>query len=170
MAKRGFIERIIGVGERERERRKRTLKQLVSWTFVGMVVLFVVLLLGQFVSRTMLSHPVSGEIDNPNLLVRKGERIQINVLNGSGRKGVAQKFTDFLRARKFDVVHSDNYTDTNVEHTMIIDRMRDTASAKKIAYALGIEEKFVRTEVDTEEYVQADIVIGKDFPMLKPMK
>ncbi len=170
MARRNLLDRLVGVGEREREKRKRTAVHLVSWLFVGMVVLFVLLLLGQFVSRTMLSHPISGEMDKAAMEVHKGERIQINVLNGSGRKGIAQKFTDFLRARKFDVVHSDNFTDTNVEHTYIVDRMHDSASARKIAYALGVEDKFVRTEVDTEEYVQADIVIGKDYPLLKPMK
>src|SRR5207253_4168578 len=142
----------------------------ISWIFVGVVVLFVVLLLGQFVSRTMLSHPVSGEMDRADMLVRKGERIQINVLNGSGRSRVAQRFTDYLRARKFDVVHMDNWTDTNVAKTFIIDRMADTNSAKKIAYALGIDEKLIHTQVDTEEYVQADVIIGKDFPVLNPMK
>ena len=145
-------------------------QQIISWGFVGIVVLFVVLLLGQFVNRNLLTHPVSGELDRPDLLVRKGERIQINVLNGSGRSHIAGRFTDFLRARKFDVVHMDNYKDTNVERTFIIDRLADTNSAKKIAYALGIEEKLIRTEVDTEEYVQADVIIGKDFLALKPMK
>ena len=119
------------------ERRKRTALDIASWTFVGVVVVLVLLLLGQFVSRTMLSHPVSGELEAGNMSVRRGERIQINVLNGSGRSRVAQRFTDYLRARKFDVVHMDNWTDTGVVHTFIIDRMNDKVSARKIAYAIG---------------------------------
>jgi hypothetical protein len=170
LAKRRLIDRILGSGERQRERRRRAALSAASWTFVGTVVLLVLLLLGQFVSRTMLSHPVSGELNRPDMLVRKGERIQINVLNGSGRSHVAQRFTDYLRARKFDVVHMDNYKDTNVARTFIIDRLGDTNSARKIAYALGVDEKLVRTEVDTEEYVEADLVIGKDFLAMKPMK
>jgi len=137
---------------------------------VALVVLLVVLLISQFVTRTVLTHPVSGELDRPDLLVRKGERIQVNVLNGSGRSRIAMRFTDFLRARKFDVVHTDNYTDTNVNRTFIIDRVGDSASSKKLAYALGIEESLIHREIDTEEYVKADIVIGKDFQQLKPMK
>ena len=137
---------------------------------MALVVLLVVLLIGQFVTRTVLTHPVSGEIDRPDMLVRKGERIQVNVLNGSGRSRIAMRFTDFLRARKFDVVHIDNYKDTNVNKTFIIDRVGDSASSKKLAYALGIEESLIQRDIDTEEYVKADIVIGKDFSQLKPMK
>ena len=104
------------------------------------------------------------------MLVRKGERIQVNVLNGSGRSHVALRFTDYLRARKFDVVHIDNYQDTNVLRSFLVDRVGDSLSAQKLAYALGIEDSLIRRDVDTEEYVKADVVIGKDFPQLKPMK
>jgi len=169
LAKRRFLDRLIGATERERQRRKRFATQFISWTFVALVVLLVVLLIGQFVTRAVLTHPVSGEIDRPDLLVRKGERIQVNVLNGSGQR-VAMRFTDFLRARKFDVVHIDNYGDTNVTRTFIIDRVGDSASSRKIAYALGVEESLIRRDIDTEEYVKADVVIGKDFLQLKPMK
>ncbi len=137
---------------------------------VAIVVLFVGLLAWQFVDRTILTHPISGEINRPDMLVRKGERIQINVLNGSGKMRLAQTFTDFLRARKFDVVQMDNYKDSTVPRTFIIDRVGDSISARKIAYALGVSDSMIRREIDTEEYVKADIVIGRDYPSLNPMK
>jgi hypothetical protein len=169
LAKRPLIDRITGSGERERKRRKNIALQTASWSFVAIVVLFVALLAGEFISR-IFSHPVSGEIERPDMLVRKGERIQINVLNGSGRSHIAQRFTDYLRARKFDVVHTDNYADTNVAKTFVIDRVGDSVSSQKIAYALGITYNLIRREIDTEEYVKADLVIGKDFLLLNPMK
>jgi len=118
----------------------------------------------------MLTHPVSGELDRPDMLVRKGERIQLNVLNGSGRMRLAQTFTDYLRARKFDVVQMDNYKDSTVAHTFIIDRVGDSTSAQKIAYALGVDPAMVHRQIDSEEYVKADLVIGRDYPALNPMK
>lgn len=133
-------------------------------------MLLVGLLGAQFFTRTVLTHPVSGEIDRPDMLVRKGERIQVNVLNGSGKSRVALRFTDYLRARKFDVVHIDNYKDTNVLRSCLVDRVGDSLSAKKLAYALGIDDSLIRRDIDTEEYVKADVIIGKDFPQLKPMK
>jgi hypothetical protein len=101
---------------------------------------------------------------------RKGERIQINVWNGSGRMRMAQKFTDYLRARKFDVVAMENYKDTSVDRTFIVDRVGDSVSAQKIAYALGVADSCIHREIDTEEYVKADLIIGRDFLNLKPMK
>jgi len=142
---------------------------VLSWSFVALVGSIVVLLGWQFV-QTLFTHPVSGEIDRPDMLVRKGERIQINVLNGSGKMRLAQKFTDYLRARKFDVVDMENYKDTSVARTFIIDRVGDSVSAHKIAYALGVADSLVRRDIDTEEYVKADLVIGRDYQALKPMK
>jgi hypothetical protein len=170
LAKRSLLDRIIGSGERERKRRKDIALQTVSWSFVAIVAIFVILLASEFISRTFLSHPVSGELDKADMLVRKGERIQINVLNGSGHQHIAQRFTDYLRARKFDVVHTDNYSDTNVKRSFLIDRVGDSVSSQKIAYALGISDSLVRREIDTEEYVKADLIIGKDFQLLNPMK
>ena len=83
---------------------------------------------------------------------------------------LAQRFTDYLRARKFDVVDMENYKDTAVARTFIIDRVGDSVSAHKIAYALGVADSLVKREIDTEEYVKADLVIGRDFQALKPMK
>jgi LytR cell envelope-related transcriptional attenuator len=170
LSKRRLRDKLLGSGERQRNRRKLAALQVVSWSFVAVVALFVVLLGWQFVDRTMLTHPISGELNRPDLLVRQGERIQMNVLNGSGHMRLAQTFTDYLRARKFDVVQMDNYKDTTVARTFVIDRVGDSTSAQKIAYALGVEDSMIRREIDTEEYVKADLVIGRDYPSLNPMK
>jgi hypothetical protein len=163
-----LLERLFG-SESKRKRYKQRALQVLSWSFVALVGSIVVLLGWQFV-QTLFTHPVSGEIDRPDMLVRKGERIQINVLNGSGKMRLAQKFTDYLRARKFDVVDMENYKDTSVARTFIIDRVGDSVSAHKIAYALGVADSLVRRDIDTEEYVKADLVIGRDYQALKPMK
>lgn len=144
--------------------------QILSWSFVSVVGLLVLVLGWQFVTNAFLRHPVSGELNRPDLLVRKGERIQINILNGSGRMRMAQKFTDYLRARKFDVVEMENYKDTNVARTFIVDRVGDSVSAQKIAYALGVDDSLIHREIDTEEYVKADLIIGRDYQNLNPMK
>ncbi len=170
MSKRRLSDRVLGSGERQRAHRKHAAFQTVSWAFVAVVVLVVVLLGWQLVNRTMLTHPVSGELTRTDMLVRKGERIQLNVLNGSGRMRLAQRFTDFLRARKFDVVQMDNYKDSTVARTFILDRVGDSTSAQKIAYAIGIDDSMIRRAIDSEEYVKADLVIGRDYPSLNPMK
>ena len=169
MSDQSLFEKFFGT-ESKRKRFKQRALQILSWSFVALVGIIVIALVWQFVISTVLTHPVSGEIDRPDMLVRKGERIQINVLNGSGKMRLAQRFTDYLRARKFDVVDMENYKDTAVARTFIIDRVGDSVSAHKIAYALGVADSLVKREIDTEEYVKADLVIGRDFQALKPMK
>ena len=102
--------------------------------------------------------------------MRKGERIQLTVLNGSGQSDLARRFTDFLRARKFDVVEMANYSRSDVEQSFIIDEINDSSAAQKVAYALGIDPKKIEKKVDSNAFVDAALVIGKDYLSLKPMK
>jgi len=114
--------------------------------------------------------PVSSTRERTDLLVKAGEHIQLNVLNGSGTSNVARTFTDFLRARKFDVVEMSNYKSNAVERTFIIDKVNDSIASQKIAYALGISPKLIVVEPDSEAFVDAAVVIGKDYLYTNPMR
>jgi hypothetical protein len=170
VASRTLWQRIVGKNQRDRQRRKGQFLRFISWLFVGSVVLLVLLLVGQFVTRVFVSPPVTSEAERTDLWVKKGERIQLTVLNGSGEPNIARKFTDFLRARKFDVVEIANYSRQDLEHTMIVDRISDSLASEKVAYALGIERSRIVREFDSQAFVHAEIIIGKDFLALKPMQ
>jgi hypothetical protein len=51
---------------------------------------------------------------------------------------------------------------------MIIDRVGDFASAKKVAKALGIADSLVTTKIDSTLFVRTTIVLGQDYPKLLP--
>lgn len=162
--------KVFGRTKKERNRRKKVFFTTLSWVFVGTVVCLVVLLAGEFISRMWIKPPVDNTIERTDMLVRKGERIQVTVMNGCGQPKVASKFTDYLRARKFDVVEMTNYKRKDIEHTFVIDKIKDTAASQKVAYALGIELNQIVHEVDSNAFVDAAVVIGKDFQALNPMK
>ena len=63
-----------------------------------------------------------------------------------------------------------NYKDKNVEHTFIIDKVSDTIAAQKIAYALGISPMRITHEPDSNAFVDAAVIIGKDYLQTSPMK
>ena len=131
----------------------------------------IVVLLGwQFISRMWVKPPVSSTRERSDMLVRAGEHIQLTVMNGSGVPNTARTFTDFLRARQFDVVEMTNYKEKNVEHTFIIDKVSDTVAAQKVAYALGISNSLIMHEPDSNAFVDAAVVIGKDYLHTSPMK
>lgn len=97
------------------------------------------------------------------------ERIQIDVRNASGVSGLAANFTDYLRANGFDVVEMGNFETSEEELTLILDRKGNNLNTmKKIASALGVHERNIIEQVNKELFLDATVVIGKDFKELKP--
>ena len=156
--------------KRQGKTRSQKISSLFLWIVLVASASIVVLLSWQFISRMWVKPPVSSTREKSDLLVKAGEHIQVNVLNGSGTANTARIFTDFLRARKFDVVEMTNYKDKNVEHTFIVDKVSDTIAAQKIAYALGISPMRITHEPDSNAFVDAAVIIGKDYLQTSPMK
>lgn len=95
--------------------------------------------------------------------------IQVEVLNGCGVEGVAAKFTDYLRQNNFDVVQVGNYTSSNIDETMVIDRIGNRANAEKLANVLGIEKRNIVQQLNKDYFLDATLVIGKDYNKLEPL-
>lgn len=128
----------------------------------------VIFLFYSFISNTFLNPKVDPYVGDNR--TTRGQIIQLDVLNGCGVGGVAQKFTDYLRKRNFDVVQLGNYTTFDVERSLVIDRVGDLQTARKVAYALGIDEKNVIQQISPDYYLDVSVVIGKDYSDLKPFK
>lgn len=96
--------------------------------------------------------------------------IQCEVLNGCGVPGVADRFTDYLRSRNFDVVEIGNYMNFDVDETMVIDRIGNLANAKKVADFLGVKQDKVFQQLNDDYFLDVSIIIGKDYFQLKPLK
>lgn len=92
--------------------------------------------------------------------------IQVEVLNGCGASGVAEKFTDLLRKKKFDVVQVGNYISYDMDNTLVIDRVGNMANAEKVAEALGIDNKNVIMQKNNNYFLDVSLVIGKDYKKL----
>ena len=95
---------------------------------------------------------------------------QIDVQNGTGENGVAADFRAYLKKKGFDVVEMGNYKNTDVNKTMVIDRTGNKNAAKKVAESLGINEKNIVQQKDTTSFLDATVIIGKDYQDLNPYK
>ncbi len=122
-----------------------------------------------FLQHTILRPKVDATIERTDLYVKAGEHIQVNVVNACGASGIAMKFTEFLRARKFDVPEYST-AKTPEPYSKVIDRVGDQVSAQKVAYALGIAPERIDVEIDSSLYLRATVVIGEDYLSLRPMK
>lgn len=106
-----------------------------------------------------------------NLKNQPSEIIQVEVLNGCGISGVADRFTDFLRNKNVDVVNIGNYSSFDIEETFVIDRVGNKANAFKVADLLGITRKSNSiTQLNEDLFLDVTIVIGKDYYKLNPLK
>ncbi|MEI7812987.1 MAG: LytR C-terminal domain-containing protein [Ignavibacteria bacterium] len=98
------------------------------------------------------------------------EIIQAEVLNGCGMAGVGDKFTDYLRNNKVDVVNVGNYISFDIVKTIVIDRTGNLSNAKKIASMLGVKKENVIQQLNNDYFLDVSVVIGKDYNQLKPLK
>ena len=156
-------------GESKQPRPKRVPFSMAGLGRNGMVVLFgglVLIMVYAFVHRMFLAPPVEPEV----VVEGKPHVIQLDVLNGSGVPKLAQRFTDYLRARGFDVVEMGNYGESDVSTTLVLDRSGNLQAAEQVADALGIPRERVRQQIDRNAYLDVTVIIGKDFRTLKPLQ
>jgi hypothetical protein len=136
---------------------------------IALLAVIVAFLAYGLLQHTVIHPRVDATIERTDLFVKAGEHIQVNVVNACGVSGVAGKFTEFLRARKFDV--PEYSTAKQLEpFSRVIDRVGDTLSAQKVAYALGIPRERIESGIDSSLYLRATVVIGLDYRTLRPMK
>lgn len=96
--------------------------------------------------------------------------IQLDVMNGCGVRGVAAKFTNFLRGSGFDVVEMKNYKSSRVEHTLVIDRVGDLAAARRVARALDVSDRNVIQQINLDYFVDVSVIVGEDYQGLRPSR
>lgn len=88
-------------------------------------------------------------------------RVRVEVLNASGRTGLARVATRHLRDRGFDVVSFGNASGRAGQPSQVIDRVGKRDAADDVAEALGIGR--VVAEPDSSVMVDATVVLGKDW-------
>ncbi len=93
---------------------------------------------------------------------------QIDVQNATNESGIALKMTEYLRSKGFDVVEMGNNKIKDLENTTVIDRKGDRKAAERLAHTLGIPDKKIIQQINTSLYLEATVVIGKDYKDIKP--
>lgn len=127
--------------------------------------LITVLMMFSFIVR-LNSSPINTEIPTELSQNSFNSKIQVNVLNACGKSGLAAKVRNQLRELGFDVVEIGNYP-SNVEESIVIDRLGDRLSSYKVSRALGINESAITQKIDSSLYLRSTVVIGSDYENLR---
>ena len=95
--------------------------------------------------------------------------MQVEVLNGCGASGVADKLTDFLRMNKIDVVNLGNYRSFDIENSIIISRNNKNKKAEKLAALVGLDENSIIQQTNKDYLLDVTFILGKDYRKLIPL-
>jgi hypothetical protein len=144
-----------------------------------LIVLLAVLTL--YLLYSFVKHQTSGRQDDvktqtadssSNTITKQpsSKTLQIDVQNATGVQGVANTFMEYLRTTGFDVVEMGNFSTNDIKTSMVIDRTGNMKNAKKVAQSLGIQEKYVIQQINKNYFLDATVVIGKDYQELNPFK
>lgn len=122
-----------------------------------------IILLSIFLVYSIITK-ISFTKENNKIVKETLDRIPtIEVLNGCGYSGVADRFTDLLRSKNFDVVKTGNFSSFDIDTTFVIDRVGEKKYAMAVAESLKIPAKNVIQHYNKNYFLDVTFVIGKDF-------
>ena len=152
-----------GKPENNKEAKKSTANILLN------VIIFFLIVVVAFLSFSIVNKIKSNshktvQVENRNL---PSAIIQLEVLNGCGVAGAAEKITDYLRNNHVDVVQMKNYISFDIEKSLVIDRTGNKLNAERIADLLGINRKNIVQQINSDYFLDVSLVIGKDYSQLK---
>jgi hypothetical protein len=85
----------------------------------------------------------------------------VEVLNGCGSRGIADRVCELLIARGFDVMFVGNADDFLYDRTLVVDRVGDRSKATAVAEVLGASA--VISQQNSASFVETTVVLGKDM-------
>ncbi len=94
----------------------------------------------------------------------RAERLRVEVLNGTGRSGLAHAARRALLARGVDVVSVGNADRFDYDASIVVVRHRD-AGVEALARAIGCER--VVEQIDEDALEDAEVILGADWERLR---
>ncbi|RKY55578.1 MAG: hypothetical protein DRP89_03000 [Candidatus Neomarinimicrobiota bacterium] len=90
--------------------------------------------------------------------------IVVEVLNGCGTPGLAQKFTNYLRQQGFiDVIYTGNADKMDYERTHLIERANVPEKSKEVLNLLMFDSSRIVSKEDPSLHVDLTLILGKDY-------
>lgn len=89
------------------------------------------------------------------------EPARVEVLNGAGEPGIAERAAERLRGRGFDVVFYGNAENFDYESTRVLARSDRMGEIRRLADAMSLDS--ARRELRPELYLDATVILGSDW-------
>ena len=96
----------------------------------------------------------------PQTLSRPKQPIRIELLNGSGRAGLAGELASYLRDGGFDVLEVSNADRSDYRATLVVNRTEVTEPGRVVAEYLGT--RHVIQQISSQEMIDVTVIVGRD--------
>jgi hypothetical protein len=135
-----------------RARGKKVQALVGSGLVTGVAVAICGILLASFALRQVQLH---------GKRLPQAATVRVEVLNGSGRDGMARRAAQVLRRIGFDVVEIGDAERDDFERTVVVERRSgDLRHARMLARAIGCPR--VVQDVDSLKYLEVTVILGRD--------
>lgn len=141
-------------------------KTLIKFLFISIIILI------SFVFYNNNTHNNSEYDQSSNTLMNQSkmenylnDRVQIQVLNGCGDKGIADLYATYLRDNNFDVIdykNADNFNHT-VSHIIV---HNNNLLVEDIADLLFIQPSNIDYVFDENIFYDLTLIVGRDYKNL----
>ena len=91
---------------------------------------------------------------------RPGQPIRIQLLNGSGRVGLAGEMASYLRDGGFDVLEVSNADRSDYRTTLVVARTERPGPSRVVAEYLGTGH--VIQQIGSQEMIDVTVIVGRD--------
>jgi hypothetical protein len=124
---------------------------------IGVAVVVIVATIAALISRQVTGAVFGlGEPDR----APSGVRVRVQVLNATDTRGLAQRATDLLRDRGFDVVEIGTNRE-KMDSTLVLDRSNHPEWARRVGAAMGGAQVLARP--DSSRYLDVTVLIGASW-------
>ncbi len=144
-------------------------QQILQTFWMSVLGVIVLTMLSSFIVRNVVNSPNSETLSDDYEKYALENIVQLNILNGCEVNGLAGQTKEYLRSKGFDVVEIGNAKE-QLDKTIVINRSIDDKNARKIAYALGLDEESIIEAQEPEVYLHATVILGSDYQNLSLFK
>ena len=96
----------------------------------------------------------------PQPMGKPADPIRIQLLNGSGRPGLAGELASYLRDGGFDVLEVSNADRSDYKFTLVVGRTEAPEPGRIVAEYLGT--RHVIQQIGSQELIDVTVIVGRD--------
>jgi len=97
---------------------------------------------------------------SPQPLGTPKQQVRIELLNGSGRPGLAGELASYLRDGGFDVLEVSNADRSDYRTTLVVNRTEAAEPGKIVAEYLGT--RHIVQQIGAQEMIDVTVIVGRD--------